>query len=154
MHDGSPLFTPPPKRRPVGLVRRLPAPVLDERDDGPPAALPTGTVCDDAHLITILDAPLRPGETAVLGFARKERELGAAFAEMSILAARALHKRLANPTPGDALAEKFSRLTVERRYRLLNFLADARRRAALSANQARIHASPRLPAPAEHERTR
>lgn len=86
----------------------------------------------DRRLLAILDAPLLLGEPAAVGFARKERELSEAFAELPILAARALHKRLANPRHGDLLAEKFSRLTVERRNRLLLFLADARRRAAIS----------------------
>jgi len=87
----------------------------------------------DAHLVAILDASLLPGETAQVGFARKERELGGMFAALSILDARALHARLANPKHGDELANKFARLTFERRGRLLDFLADARRRQALAA---------------------
>jgi hypothetical protein len=87
----------------------------------------------DAHLIAILDAPLRAGEPAQVGFLRKEAELRAAFAALPVLDARALHARLANPRGGDVFADRFSRLTVERRTRLLSFLADARRRAALAA---------------------
>jgi hypothetical protein len=89
----------------------------------------------DAHLVAILDAPLRMGEPTNVGFARKERELGAAFAALPIFDQRALHARLANPKPGDALAEKFGRLIAERRIRLINFLGDARRRAALAAGK-------------------
>lgn len=86
----------------------------------------------DAALLAILDAPLAPGETALAGFRRKEHALGNAFAALSIIEARALHLRLANPRAADALATRFARLTIERKNRLLTFLADARRRAALA----------------------
>ncbi|MEO8844349.1 MAG: hypothetical protein ABI704_22385 [Kofleriaceae bacterium] len=82
----------------------------------------------DARLIAILD--LDTGEPAHFAFARKERELGEAFAKLPILDQRALRVRLATVRSGDLLAEKFNRLTVDRRTRLLNFLGDARRRAA------------------------
>ncbi len=84
----------------------------------------------DAKLNAILGAALPPGEPALVCFARKERELGEAFAALPILDQRALHTRFSNPKSGDSLAAKFGRLTVERRARLLTFLADARRRAA------------------------
>ena len=87
----------------------------------------------DAALLAILAAPLRLGETAQLGFLRKEAELRAAFAALSVTDARALHVRLANPRPGDTLAEKFAGLVVERKQRLLVFLGDARRREAIAA---------------------
>ena len=93
----------------------------------PPAAQRPDTI--DARLIAILDAPLAPGETAMNGFARKEHELGAVFAKLSVMESRAIGARLANPKEGDELANKFARLTVERRTRLLTFLADAGRRA-------------------------
>lgn len=89
----------------------------------------------DARLITILDAPLAPGETVMTGFARKEYELGAVFAQLSVFEARAMRARLANPKAGDELADKFARLTIERRSRLLSFLADARRRAAIAGGR-------------------
>ena len=82
--------------------------------------------------MTILEAPLLPGETAYVGFARKENELRAALATLSVLESRALHARLSNPRSGDALATAFSRLTADRRARLVHFLADARRREALA----------------------
>jgi hypothetical protein len=84
----------------------------------------------DARLIAVLDTPLGLGETAHAGYARKEHALGAILASLSVLESRALHLRLSNVRAGDELAAKFARLTVERRIRLLNFLADARRRAA------------------------
>ena len=93
----------------------------------PPTASP-----HDAKLLAILDAPLHEGEPAQVGFARKERELGTAFAALPIFDQRALHRRLSNVREGDALAAKFARLTQERRTRLLSFLADARRRAAVA----------------------
>jgi hypothetical protein len=87
----------------------------------------------DAVLVGILDAPLAYGMTAREGFLRKEGELRAAFAALPVAAQRALHARLSNPRAGDELATKFHNLTAERRTRLLNFLADARRREALAA---------------------
>jgi hypothetical protein len=104
---------------------------LDYEPPPSPPPPPPPLVIDDSPFFAILDAPLLAGETAAAGFARKERELAAAFARLPLLAARGVHMRLANPRRDDVLAEKFSRLTIERRTRLLNFLADARRRAAL-----------------------
>jgi hypothetical protein len=98
----------------------------------PPAVRAAPPATADAALLAILGAPLAAGESAHVGFARKEAELGAAFAALGILESRALCARLSNPRPGDALAEAFMRLTVDRRTRLINFLADARRRAALA----------------------
>jgi len=133
----SPMFV-PMRMRSRGPVARVPARLaLPSEVEQPPTPVevlppkPTPTACDP-ELIAILDAPLHAGETAAAGFARKERELGAAFAKLTILAAYALRKRLANPLRDDVLAEKFARLTVERRNRLLQFLADVRRRAALA----------------------
>jgi hypothetical protein len=80
--------------------------------------------------------PLRPGETALVGFARKEHELRVAFAALSPLASRALCTRLEACRPDDALALAFARLTVERRVRLLTYLGSARRREALAATSA------------------
>ena len=85
----------------------------------------------DAQLIAILDTDT--GEPAYVAFARKERELGEAFAKLPILDQRALHTRLGTVRAGDLLAEKFHRLTADRRARLLLFLGDARRRAARAA---------------------
>ena len=86
----------------------------------------------DARLIAILDAPLGDGEPAAIGFLRKEAELRATFAALPVLDARALHARLSTPRSGDLLAAKFAGLVIERRPRLLTFLSDARRRAALA----------------------
>ncbi|MEP6862494.1 MAG: hypothetical protein ABJE66_17865 [Deltaproteobacteria bacterium] len=83
----------------------------------------------DARLLAILDRD-DTGVPALAAFARKEKELGEAFAALPILDQRALHARLSIVRDGDLLADKFNRLTHERRTRLLNFLGDARRRAA------------------------
>lgn len=87
----------------------------------------------DAALIAILEAPLRAGETALVGFARKEYELAAAFAQLPVVDAHLVRARLANPREGDELAARFHWLVAPRRDRLLAFLADARRRAAVAA---------------------
>ncbi len=86
----------------------------------------------DTALLAILDAPLQNGEPARMGFARKEQELVAAFAALPVVDQIALAKRLSNARAGDRLAEAFGRLTVDRRERLIQFLEDARRRAALA----------------------
>ena len=101
-----------------------------------PAILRTPTTMAstiDAALLGILQAPLALGATARDGFLRKEAELRAAFAALPVATQRAVHARLSNPRAGDELAAKFHQLTAERTTRLLNFLADARRREALAA---------------------
>ncbi len=85
----------------------------------------------DERLIAILEAPLAPGETAASGYRRKEEAIGAVLATLSVPESRALLARLTAARPGDPLAEKLTRLTAERRHRLLAFLAGARRREAL-----------------------
>jgi len=85
----------------------------------------------EAQVAHILASPSRPGETIELAFRRRERELGDAFAALSPIEAHVLHKRLASPRTTDVLAVQFSRLKLDRRQRLLAFLGDARRRAAM-----------------------
>lgn len=84
------------------------------------------------RLRTILETGIRPGETLNAGYQRLEHELGAQFATLTVLQSRALHRRLGNPNPSDALAIGFQRLIPARKGRLLAFLADARRREALA----------------------
>ncbi len=76
----------------------------------------------DARMLTILDAPLVSRETPGEGFARKERDLGNAFAQLSIEDAGAMLQRLSINYAGDPLARKFAKLAEERRERLLDFL--------------------------------
>jgi hypothetical protein len=89
----------------------------------------------DAALIALIVAPPEFGETHEQAFRRKEGDVCAFCAKLPVLDAMALHKRLANARPGDRLAEHFHRFTVERRIRILNFLAGARRRAAIAASR-------------------
>ncbi len=116
---------------PAAPTRRLES-IQRTPDSSRPAASDPRRAAIDAQLIAILDAALAPGETAADGFRRKEHELGAAFGTLSILEAHVMHARLANPRVDDLLAAKFARLVVDRRARLLAFIADARRRAALA----------------------
>jgi len=95
---------------------------------------PTRDTTIDARLIAILDAPLASRETPAEGFARKERELGNAFARLDIDQVVAIYERLVVNYACDSLARKFARLTEERRERLLDFLevlSDPVRRAGL-----------------------
>ena len=90
----------------------------------------------DARLLAILAAPAAPGETALVAFARKERELTAVLAALPATEALALHRRLTVAAAGDALVAAFGRLVIERRHRLLGVLADARRREAMARSRA------------------
>lgn len=100
-----------------------PAPVLAPS----PHELDPGEV---QRLIELIVEPLRAGETFSAGYDRKECALGQRFAQLTVLQAWLLHRRLSCAVAGDPLAAAFGRLVVERRARLLVFLADARRRAA------------------------
>jgi hypothetical protein len=131
---------PSPSARVAG-VHQAPAPTRIAAGTYPPAprtgaaTMHTSAIvaCSyDARLAAILDAELLPGEPALVGFARKERELGEAFAALPVMDQRALHARLGVIRPGDMLAAKFARLTSDRRARLVAFLGDARRRAAVA----------------------
>lgn len=86
----------------------------------------------DAAAIAILTAPAATGEPASVAFARKEAELRALFATLAPVEAVILARRLAAPRPGDALARELGRMVPERRQRLIHFLADTRRRAAIA----------------------
>lgn len=88
----------------------------------------------DARLLAILDQDLSHAPAAI-AFSMKEKQLGDAFAALPVFDQRALHTRLSSVRPGDLLAERFNRLAPERRTRLLNFLGDARRRAAQAATR-------------------
>ena len=85
----------------------------------------------ETALIEILLRPAAAG-TARGEHVRKEHEIGSVFMRLTVLEAWKLHKRLSMPAKDDALATAFGRLIDERRARLLAFLGDARRRAALA----------------------
>jgi hypothetical protein len=82
----------------------------------------------EARLIATLSDGPRVGETYAVAFQRKEHELGELFATLTPIELLALERRLTMPAQDDELAARFSRLVVERRKRLLAFLARARTR--------------------------
>ena len=133
--DDVTIVSPPPvaPRSTLGAVVAVPPPRTCA------AVVHTSTTiaaAHDARLLAILAQDLSH-EPAYVAFNRKEKQLGDAFAALSVFDQRALHARLSSARPGDLLGEKFNRLAPERRTRLLNFLGDARRRAAQAAAQKR-----------------
>lgn len=90
-----------------------------------------GATWFEAELIALLMRPVPPGQ-ARERHALKEREIGELLGRLSVLEARALHKRLTCRVAGDEVVVAFDRLVVERRARLITFLEDARRREALA----------------------
>jgi hypothetical protein len=101
------------------LLRRL---TQLSGDSGPTVARRAGSGPLDDRLLWILDAPPLPNEPPPAMFARKERELGNAFADLTADQAGRLHARLSLRLPADLVAMKFARLSAERRTRLLVFL--------------------------------
>ena len=98
---------------------------------GAPPTTPSSSSWFEPQLIEILRRPVESG-TAHEAHRMKEHEVGELFARLSVAEAWTLHKRLSNPSSTDGLASAFGRLILERRARLLAFLGDARRRAAIS----------------------
>lgn len=86
-------------------------------------------------ILAALDTPTLPGEQIAIAFQRKEIVVRTLFAQLDIRESIALHRRLVLMLPDDPIAARFGRLVSERRARLLAFLADARRRAALQAQR-------------------
>lgn len=89
----------------------------------------------EQQLIAVLKATPMFGETIEAAFTRKENEARALMSQLTVMQARTLHGRLKNPSTGDELTEAFGRMVASRRDRLLAFLADARRREALTASR-------------------
>lgn len=102
----------------------------------PPAQAPAPVVPEPR--LDHLHAPIRDivlrapttGETVMVAHARKEGDLRDLFATLTVLEARALHRRFERASAVDPIAALFQRLAPDRRRRLLAFLADARRREA------------------------
>jgi hypothetical protein len=88
------------------------------------------TIAAEREVLVVLEGPLAIGETAATGFKRIEQELGDLFATLTVLDSRELHRRLSSPALDDAIAIRFGRMVIDRRHRLLAFLADAPRREA------------------------
>lgn len=85
------------------------------------------------EILAIFDARPPDFESVAVTFRRKERALAEIFSRLSAADSLALQRRLDMGLPGDPIAARFGRLVVERRTRLLAFLADARRRIAIDA---------------------
>lgn len=85
----------------------------------------------EAQILAVLQAPPEPDERIEYAFRRKEDELMQLFAQLSTFDAMELHRRLTLCVSDDPIAARFMRLIVERRVRLLSYLAGARRREAL-----------------------
>ena len=79
-------------------------------------------------IIEILATSPAYGETIEAAYRRKERELAVLFASLTRIEAAALQRRLTAPRADDVLAQRFARLVVERRTRLLALLAETPRR--------------------------
>lgn len=93
--------------------------------------VPWRTVALESEIMHVLECASEPGERFEMAFRRKEQELMAAFAQLSVVDAMELHRRLSLCVDDDGIAARFCRLISERRARLLAFLACARRREAL-----------------------
>jgi hypothetical protein len=83
----------------------------------------------DQRIIATIHAPM-DGVSAQTAYREKEHQLGAILAMLTVADAQSLHRRLTIPASDDPVAAAFARLTKDRRDRLVQFLADARRRAA------------------------
>lgn len=84
----------------------------------------------DLRIIEAICGSSADGRSAYAIFREKEQQVAAIFAALSLSQAQALHRRLTLPASDDPVVAAFARLTRERRDRLVQFLADARRRAA------------------------
>ena len=109
--------------------------VVDVAEVTTPAKSPVQPVALEAAIIAALDIQPSSGERAAEAFRRKEYAVGELFARLSIVDALHLHRRLAVKDPSDPISIRFARLVAGRQTRLLNFLGDARRRAALARSR-------------------
>jgi hypothetical protein len=100
-------------------------------------AVPEPVIAFEEELIDVIVRPLVPGETAFVGHRRREAEILAVLDQLTELEAHFLHRRLANPRPGDRVAAALARLTSDRRGRVIAYVADTRRRNAQRAARLR-----------------
>ncbi len=89
----------------------------------------------ETAIVTVLRSPAPAGVSAHTAFHDKEHALGTIFASLPVCDAMALHRRLTIPAADDPVVKDFARLTRDRRDRLVRFLGDARRRAALAEHR-------------------
>jgi hypothetical protein len=87
-------------------------------------------VSQEAQILATLRAPIEGSKHDA--FAQKERALKAVLAQLSPVESSHLAARLTKGNPNDPIAVAFGRLTIDRRGRILTFLGDARRRAAIA----------------------
>jgi hypothetical protein len=78
--------------------------------------------CVDARIAFIIDTPLALGESMLFGVTRKEAELLALFATLTVAQSRAYYARLWSPNSTDPLASKLAQLGSDRKQRLIMFL--------------------------------
>jgi hypothetical protein len=78
-------------------------------------------------IVAIVMRPLSPDEGPKIGNDNKEKEIRELFAALMPAEALLLRRRFAADRSNDELVAAFKRLTIERRTRLVAYLADARR---------------------------
>ncbi len=122
----------PPVLRLMPPVHVVPAPPAPVRVPVVATLVAPETSVHDRELLVALDMPGAFGESAAALHHRKEQALGALFAALSVVEARALHKRLTLPRADDVVGARFGRLVADRRDRLLAFLESAQRREAIA----------------------
>lgn len=102
------------------------------RDAQPAMALPAES---EAAIVATLTRPLAPDETYSSSGENRERALREIFDRLSAAQALTLSRRLVLDRDTDGVSLALRRLTVARRQRLLAYLADTRRRLALSRSR-------------------
>jgi SpoVK/Ycf46/Vps4 family AAA+-type ATPase len=115
-----------PRVEPIGIsVWRAPPDPGRPPSDGARVGSTT-----ERTLLSLLTGSSTPGLTISAEYSRREQDIRTLFASLSVVEARALHRRLTILQDGDALGTHFMRLSADRRMRLIAFLGDARRREA------------------------
>jgi hypothetical protein len=84
----------------------------------------------EQQIIDAITEPLRAGETHRIGNDRKELQIAALLEQLTPVQSLALSTRLSNGRPDDPIVVAFERLVVERRIRLVAYLARCRSRSA------------------------
>lgn len=110
---------------------------LEPAEEELPVQLAWKPVSMETEIIAVLDAPRAEGEQFDVAFRRKEHELGVLFAGLNAVDSLELQRRVGLKLPGDVLAERFGRLTNDRRMRLIAFLVASRRRFAVVPREGR-----------------
>jgi len=104
--------------------------VCEPREVSEPEPIETIAAAIELTITDILASAPQFGETIDAAFRRKERALADVFGSLTRSEAATLQRRFIEPRTDDALAQRFARLVVDRRTRLLAVLADIPRREA------------------------